>query len=117
MTDYTIIYKLKGPRRKSLLILEDYIGLQSFIRENECAVDLKIIERSTPITFFINKGLVIFEAHLRLASTPLDVKKLISYQGRREIVLIAPPFFQNTNAFNKLKNIFKIIDVAEYPDE
>ena len=111
--DNTIIYKVKGQRAKSLIITEEYIDLQEYIKEHKWEVGLTIVERNIPITFFISRGIIIFDAHLRLASTPIDIKKIKNYKGKNPIVLIAPPHFRNFNAFNQIRNIFKIIDMSE----
>jgi len=111
--DTTIIYKVKKQRSKTLIITEEYIDLQEYIKLHLHEVGLRIIERNIPITFFISTGLIIFDAHLRLASTPIDIKKIKNYKGINPIILIAPPHFRNFNAFNQIRNVFKIIDLSE----
>lgn len=104
------IYKAKS-EKKSIIITEKYVCLQDYILKNKYSVGLKIIERDDDLKFYLMRGIVLFDCHLRISKIPVDIKKLNGYHGNNPIVLIAPPFFVDTNAFNELAG-FKVVDVS-----
>jgi hypothetical protein len=107
--DFSIIYKLKNKNTRVAILTEEYVGFQRYICDNIRYIDLKIIKKNDDITFF-NKGLIIFDLHLRPSVIEYEIIKLISAKTDEPIILVGHPTAEKYLLREKLDEDFDFIN-------
>ena len=109
----SIIYKLKQSRNALVVLTEKYVDFQGYIYDNRRTIDLHVIKKNDDIWFYTDKGIVVFDIHLRLSIVDFEVLNFIALKTTKPLILIGHPVMNQYNILNELRHNFKIVSIEE----
>jgi len=110
MSEYfSLVYKVKYPEARHIILTSEYIGLQDYVLTNTAIIGLQIITKGKEIVPY-NKGVIVFDLHLRMSTLIRDLNLLSRFPLKPPIILIAHPVIKESNIFKNIASAFKPLE-------